>query len=119
MTLEEVASCSRPLHTHMEMLLLILASTAYAIGGLFMKFSNGATRPLPTAAFLFLFLVGAMLQALGMRRSDLGVAYILVLGFEAVLALVFSTWFLRESCSPQRLGAIALILVGIGWLNRT
>jgi len=103
----------------MELLLLIFASTAYAIGGLFMKLSNGATRPFPTIAFLLLFLVGAMLQALGMRRLDLGVAYILVLGFEAVLALVFSVWFLREPCSPQRLGAIALILIGIVWLNRT
>src|SRR5450755_3020047 len=39
----------------MELLLLIFASTAYAAGGLFMKFSNGATRPSPTIAFLLLF----------------------------------------------------------------
>jgi len=105
--------------TIMQLLQLILASTAYAIGGLFMKLSNGLTRPLPTIVFLRLFSFGAMLQALGMRRADLGMAYIMVLGFEAVLALVFSVALLRESCPPQRLAAIALILVGIVWLNRT
>jgi small multidrug resistance pump/quaternary ammonium compound-resistance protein SugE len=103
----------------MALLQLILASAAYATGGLFMKFSDGLSQPLPTITFLLLFLVGATLQALGMRRADLGMAYILVLGFEAALALVFSVWFLHEICSPQRLAAIALILIGIILLRRT
>jgi multidrug transporter EmrE-like cation transporter len=103
----------------MALLQLILASAAYATGGLFMKFSDGLSHPLPTITFLLLFLVGATLQALGIWRADLGMAYILVLGFEAALALVFSVWFLRETCSPQRLAAIVLILMGIVWLHRT
>ncbi|MGO9264230.1 MAG: hypothetical protein ACLQBA_04970 [Candidatus Binataceae bacterium] len=47
---------------------LILASVIYAVGGLCMKLSNGLTRPFPTAILFALFMLGATLQTLGMRR---------------------------------------------------
>ena len=103
----------------MELLQLIIASAAYAVGGLFMKFSDGLSRPLPVIAFSLLFLAGAQLQALGMRRADLGVAYIFVLGLEALLAALFSIGLLRESWSATRVAAVALILAGIVLLRRT
>lgn len=98
---------------------LVIASIAYAIGGICMKLSEGLTRPLPTAALFALFIFGASLQTLGMRRADLGVAYIVVLGIEAVAALGLSVLVLGESCSPSRLGAVALVVVGIAWLRNT
>ena len=99
------------------MWLLIAAATAFAAGGLFMKLSVGLSRPLPTAAFLVLFAGGAVLQAIAMRNEELGVSYILVLGAEAVLSLVLSIAVLGESCPPGRIGAIALVLMGIVWLR--
>mgnify|MGYP003299445846 CR=1 FL=1 len=67
---------------------LIVASALYAIGGLFMKLSSGMSRPAPTVAFLMLFVGGAVFQALGMRRTDLVVSYIFVLGAEALVAVL-------------------------------
>jgi len=99
-------------------LLLVLASVAYAVGGLFMKQSDGLTRLLPTLAFLGLFLSGASLQALGMRDADMGTSYILVLGIEAVVAVVLSAFVLHEGYGPSRLAAIALVVIGIAWLRR-
>jgi multidrug transporter EmrE-like cation transporter len=83
-----------------------------------MKNAAGVSRLLPTAAFASLFLLGAVLQSLGMRRFDLGVAYIAVLGLEAALAFVLSVAVLHESYSVGRIIAIALILSGVALLRK-
>jgi quaternary ammonium compound-resistance protein SugE len=72
----------------MDIIFLAIAAAAFSIGGLLMKLSAGLTRPLPSAGFLILFVAGASVQAIGMRRTDLGVAYIFVLGLEAVLTVL-------------------------------
>lgn len=97
---------------------LLLASLAYAVGGLFMKQSAGATRPLPTVGFLLLFVAGAVLQAIAMRKADMGVSYVFVLGMEAVAAVVLSVLILREPWTLSRLAAVVVILAGIAWLRR-
>lgn len=101
----------------MEILLLTAAALAFSAGGLFMKLSAGLTRPVPTATFIVLFVAGAIVQALAMRRSDLGVTYVFVLGLEAIITVLLSAWMLHETYSPQRLGAIALVVVGIALLR--
>ena len=98
---------------------LILASVVYAVGGLYMKLSHGLTRPWPTIAFSVLFLTGAMLQALGMRGSDMGVSYVFVLGVEAIVATVLSAAYLHEGFPPSRIAAVLLVVIGIAWLRRT
>jgi quaternary ammonium compound-resistance protein SugE len=103
----------------MEFVELLIASGCYATGGLFMKYSQGMTRPLPVLAFALLFLTGASLQALGMRRVDLGMAYVLVLGIEAGMAVVLSVFVLHEHMSLARAVAILVILAGVMLLGRT
>ena len=103
----------------MAFLLLITASALYAIGGLFMKLSSGMSRPAPTVAFLTLFVGGAVFQALGMRRTDLVVSYVFVLGAEALVAVMLSALYLHERYPPSRVAAILVILVGMLWLKRT
>lgn len=98
---------------------LACASILYAVGGLFMKQSDGITRLLPSLAFLALFMAGAVLQAIGMRRADMGVSYVLVLGMEAVAAVALSTVVLNESYSVSRVAAIVLVIAGIAWLRST
>ena len=103
----------------MNLVELILASSFYAAGGLFMKLSDGLTRPAPALAFSTFFLGGACLQALGMRQRDLGMATILVLGIEAMMTLAFSLLILGEGMSALRAVAIVLVLVGIALLSQT
>jgi multidrug transporter EmrE-like cation transporter len=100
-------------------MLLVLAALGFAVGGLFMKLSNGLTRPGPSGVSLLLFLAAAVAQALGMRRTDLNVSYIFVLGLEAAFTTMLSVWFLREACPPQRIAAIVLVIVAIAWLRST
>jgi multidrug transporter EmrE-like cation transporter len=98
---------------------LILASVVYAVGGLYMKLSQGLTRPWPTIAFSVLFLTGAMLQALGMRGTDMSVSYVFVLGVEALVATGLSVAVLHEGLPPARIAAVLLVVIGIAWLRRT
>jgi multidrug transporter EmrE-like cation transporter len=103
----------------MSLLMLTCASVLYAVGGLFMKQSDGASRLLPSLGFVALFVAGAVLQAVGMRRADMGVSYVLVLGIEAVAAVLLSTIVLHESYSTSRVAAIVLVVAGIAWLRAT
>jgi multidrug transporter EmrE-like cation transporter len=99
--------------------LLLAASAAYAVGGLFMKRSDGLVHAQPTLIFVALFVVGALLQARGMKGGALGVEYIFVLGVEAVLTVVLSMIVLGEGYTTSRLLAIALVVSGIAWLRTT
>src|SRR4051812_23948889 len=103
----------------MELVQLTLASVAFASGGLFMKLSEGMSRPGPVVGFYACFAAGATLQALGMRHADFSVSYIFVLGLEAVVTLGLSVWYLHESCPPSRLAAVVVVVAGIIWLRHS
>lgn len=103
----------------MTLVLLLVASAAYAVGGLFMKLSDGLAHGWPTAGFLALFAGGALLQARAMAASDLGVSYIFVLGVEVLITVLLSAVYLGEPYTGSRLAAIAMVVVGIAWLRAT
>jgi quaternary ammonium compound-resistance protein SugE len=101
----------------MSILLLTTASVAYAVGGLFMKQSDGVTRLAPSLGFLLLFAGGAALQAVGMKQAHMGAAYVFVLGVEAIAAVLLSAFVLHEGYTASHIAAIALIVIGIAWLR--
>lgn len=59
---------------------VILAALFFTVGGVFMKLSEGLTKFWPTVIVFALFLVGAALQTLAMKREDLAVTYLWVVG---------------------------------------
>jgi multidrug transporter EmrE-like cation transporter len=97
----------------MSLLLSLLAAGAYTMGGFFMRKSEGFAYALPAAMVFGCFGVGAALQTLAMKRSELSINYILVLGLEAALALLLSIAFLGEAMSPRKAAGLALILAGV------
>jgi multidrug transporter EmrE-like cation transporter len=103
----------------MNLFYLVTAALCFAAGGLFMKASSGATRLPPTVAFLFLFVAGALLQARAMRRADMSVVYVAVLGLEAVAVVIFSIAFLHEAFSWRRGLAVAIIIAAVMMLRRS
>lgn len=102
----------------MYLLLLISASLLFATGGLFMKLSMGLTRLKPSLLVFLFFCAGATCQAVAMKRTDMGVAYVFVLGLEAVAAFAISIFVLHESAAPVRVIAVILIVSGIALLER-
>ena len=92
----------------------VAAALAFTIGGVFMKLSQGLTQPLPSLAMLGLFGLGAALLTLSIDvRGELGPAYLVVLGLEAVLAFAFGTMLFGENADPGRLLGLGLLIVGM------
>lgn len=92
----------------------VTAALAFTVGGVFMKYSQGLTQPLPSLAMLGLFGLGAALLTLSIdARGELGPAYLVVLGLEAVLALAFGAMLFGEHPNVGRLLGLALLIAGM------
>ncbi len=103
----------------MPFVAFLVASLLFASGGLAMKYSVGLTRLAPSLAVFGCFAAGAACQALGMRQTEMGSAYVTVLGLEAVVAVVLAAAVLGERLNGQKVGAMVVIVAGIAWLHRS
>lgn len=92
---------------------VILAALFFTVGGIFMKLSDGLTKFWPTTIVFILFVAGAALQTLAMKREDLAVTYLVVVGLEAILAFLFGVLVFSESYTPVRIAGVSLIALGI------
>lgn len=93
--------------------LAVLAALTFSVGGYYMKLSNGLTQWKPTLLVFVFFGVGACLQTLAMQGEQMSVTYIVVLGLEAITALLLSIFLLGEGASPAKLAGVGLVLLGI------
>jgi multidrug transporter EmrE-like cation transporter len=96
---------------------VVAASLCFASSGVAMKFSDGLTRPLPSVLLGLLVLVGATFQTFAMRYAGLGTTYLIVLGLEAVMAMVLGTIFFHETFSLKTIAAVSFVAVGIALLR--
>jgi quaternary ammonium compound-resistance protein SugE len=102
----------------MQIFLMIGAALLFAVGGLFMKASEGLTKPAPSAAVFLFFCAGAACQAVAMKRGEMSAIYVIVLGLEAIAAFSLGTVILGEKTSFTKLCALVLIVGGIALLER-
>jgi multidrug transporter EmrE-like cation transporter len=93
--------------------LLLTAALSFAVGGYLMKLSRGMTQLVPTALVFVCFCLGAALQTLAMRDEQMTVTYIIVLGLEALAALILGTTLLEEPLSLLKVTGAALVVAGI------
>ena len=68
---------------------------------------------MPTLALVALFGAGALIQAWVMKQETLGSSYVVVLGLEALLAVVAGYFLFAEQLNPRMLGGVALVVAGI------
>lgn len=101
----------------MYLFYVLLAATLFACGGIFMKLSQGLSLLLPSLGVYFFFIAGASLQTIAMRDTDLGITYIVVLGFEAILTLSFGVLLFKENYSFMKLLGLSLIIAGTTFLR--
>jgi multidrug transporter EmrE-like cation transporter len=97
--------------------LSLVAALCFVAGGAFMKLSSGFERPMPGVAALVLFLGGAVAQTMAMKHGEMGVAYVFILGLEAVLAFAIGALLFREHVSAAKLLGVALIIGGFALLH--
>jgi multidrug transporter EmrE-like cation transporter len=100
-----------------SLVMAIVAALCFTTGGVAMKQADGIANLPATASFILLFAVGAVLQSLLMRGSELGATYILILGIEAALAFGFGIWLYDESIAVVKTAGLGLIVAGIALLR--
>ena len=95
------------------LVLYSIAAIMYVTGGALMKYSHGLTQVLPTLGLTALFSTGALIQARAMQFEQLGSSYVLVLGLEALLAVILGTVLFGEQLSGRAAAGITLVVIGI------
>ena len=93
-----------------------LFEVAWAIG---LEYSEGLTRPVPTAATGVAMLISVVLLARAVETLPVGTAYAVWTGIGAVGTAALGIVLFDELLSPARVAFVGLIVVGIVGLNVT
>lgn len=91
--------------------------TGWAIG---LKYSQGFTRPLPSAATVLGMTASFYYLSLALRGLPLGTAYAIWTGIGTVGTVLAGVFLFKESVDGMRLVCVGLILagiVGLKWLS--
>lgn len=97
----------------MSWFVLFLASVfeiAWAIG---LKYTDGFTRPWPTAATVLAMVISLGLLGIAMKSLPVGTAYAIWVGVGAVGTAVLGIVLLGEPANAPRLLSLGLIVAGI------
>jgi quaternary ammonium compound-resistance protein SugE len=97
----------------MAWVLLLLAGLleiAWAVG---LKYTDGFTRPWPTAATLVAMIGSVVLLALAVRTLPLGTAYAVWTGIGTAGAVLLGIVLFQEPATVARLFFVGLIVAGI------
>ncbi|MBX5198915.1 quaternary ammonium compound efflux SMR transporter SugE [Rhizobium sp. NZLR10] len=93
-----------------------LFECGWAIG---LKYTDGFTRPLPTALTVISMVVSIVLLGLAVKHLPIGTAYAVWTGIGTVGTVLFGIWLLGDEASVSRLACIVLIVGGIAGLKLT
>ncbi|MBF8723347.1 MULTISPECIES: quaternary ammonium compound efflux SMR transporter SugE [Pseudomonas] len=87
-----------------------LFEVGWAVG---LKYTDGFTRPLPTALTVAAMAVSLGLLGLAMKELPLGTAYAVWTGVGAVGTVIAGIILFGESMAFMRLASVALIVAGL------
>ncbi|HEX7376103.1 MAG TPA: quaternary ammonium compound efflux SMR transporter SugE [Pirellulales bacterium] len=93
-----------------------LLETAWAIG---LKYTDGFTRPWPSALTIVGIVISMFLLSLAARDLPIGTAYSVWVGIGAAGAVVFGVVLFGEPANFGRLFFLALLLISIVGLKMT
>lgn len=101
----------------MSWIVLFLAGLfeiGWAIG---LKFTEGFSRPIPTALTILAMLISVALLGLAMKQLPLGTAYAIWTGIGAVGTVIAGILLFGETLSLLRVGSVLLICIGLAGLK--
>ena len=87
-----------------------LFEIGWAIG---LKYTEGFTKPMPTALTIVSMIISMGLLGLAMRHLPAGTAYAVWTGIGTVGTVVLGIVLLGDSASALRLACVGLIMLGI------
>ena len=98
-------------------LLLALAIAVEVAATLCLRASDGFSKPLPSIAVVVGYVFSFWLLALVLKHISVGTAYAIWAGAGTAAVAVIGMIALNEPATALRIGAIALIVVGVIALN--
>lgn len=103
----------------MPWVLLFIAGLFEVAWSTGLKYTQGFTRPLPTALTLAALTASMVLLARAVKSLPIGTAYAVWVGIGALGAAVLGMVLFDEPVAPARLGFLALLVVAIVGLKLT
>jgi small multidrug resistance pump len=98
-------------------LLLAFAIVAEVVGTVALRFSEGFTRPVPSAVCVAAYLFTFYGLAVTVRELPLGLVYAIWAGAGTALVAVIGMAALGEAVSALKIASLVLVVAGIVGLN--
>ena len=99
--------------------LLFIAGLFEVVWAIGLKYTEGFTRPLPTALTIAAMVVSVVLLGLAMKQLPVGTAYAVWTGIGTVGTVILGIVLMGDSAAPLRLVCLGLIMLGIVGLKLT
>jgi quaternary ammonium compound-resistance protein SugE len=93
-----------------------LFEVAWAIG---LKYSEGFSKPVPSALTVAAMIASVVLLGLAMKQLPVGTAYAVWTGIGTVGTVALGIVLMGDSATPLRLACLGLIMLGIVGLKLT
>jgi quaternary ammonium compound-resistance protein SugE len=97
----------------MAWVILVLAGVLETVWAVGLKFTEGFSRPVPSAITGVALVASVWLLAIAVRTLPLGTAYVVWTGVGAIGTVIVGIWRFGESASAARLFCIGLIVAGL------
>jgi quaternary ammonium compound-resistance protein SugE len=98
--------------------ILVLAAGLFEVAmALCLKQSKGFTETLPALGFLVFAVISFGLLTIALKDLEVGTAYAVWVGIGAVGTAVLGMVWMGDQVTPLKLGALALIIIGVVGLN--
>ncbi len=101
----------------MYWILLILAIACEVIGTLYMKLSNGFTKPVPSVLLFVFYVLSTIFLVYALKKIDIGIAYAIWSGIGTAAIAIISVWYFGEPTSWIKIVSVILIILGVIGLN--
>jgi small multidrug resistance pump len=96
---------------------LSAAIATEVIGTVFLRFTEGFTRPLPSTVVVVTYVVSLWLTALALKSLEISLAYAIWAGVGTAAVAVIGMAALGETVNGLKLASIALVIGGVVGLN--
>ena len=96
---------------------LSAAITSEVVGTVFLRYTDGFTRPGPTIFVIATYAASLWLTALALRQLEISLAYAVWAGVGTAAVAVIGMAALGESVNALKLASIGLVIGGVVGLN--
>jgi small multidrug resistance pump len=94
-----------------------VAITSEVVGTVFLRFTDGFTRPLPSILVIATYAASLWLTALALKHLEISLAYAVWAGVGTAAVAVIGMATMGETVNALKLASIALVIGGVVGLN--